>query len=177
MGDMTAPILTITSRKYDGTFRFSTDVAVLHRSPTVVLGLGAPGRVVRRAEGERVRHDWSLEYLPLDKPYNIVGFYDADGALLYHFCNALVPPVVRGDRMEYVDLDLDVAVRPDGSYSVEDRDQFEVNRRRMAYPPDVASLALRAVSELEALAVAGGHVFGCSRLDEARPRLLELYGR
>lgn len=174
---MTCSTLTITSRKYDGTFRFTTEVAVLHRSPTVVLGLGAPGRVVRRAEGERVRHDWSLEYLPLDKPYNIVGFYDADGALLYHFCNALVPPDLDGGRMEYIDLDLDVVVRPDGSHSVEDRDQFEVNRERMVYPAEVASLALGAVAELEALAASQGHVFGCSRLDEARARLLELYGR
>lgn len=167
--------LHIVSRKYDGTFRFATNVEVLHSSCATILGLGAPGREVRRANGVKVRQDWSLEYLPLDKPYNIVSFFGPDGHLLYHFCNVLSLTRYTGSLLSYVDLDLDVVVQPDGSFALEDRDEFEANARRMNYPEDLVLLARDAAQRLEDMARQRGHVFGCSRLDEARALLLEMY--
>ena len=163
------------SRKYDGTFRFSTDAELLHASHTALLGRGEPGRTVRRAEREVVRRDWSLEYLPLRAPYNIVSFFGLDGSPLYHFCNVLLPPILESDTLSYVDLDLDVVVWPGGAYEVQDRDQFERNAVEMAYPPEVVELAWRSLGELEALASAGGHLFGCRERGEAERKLLELY--
>lgn len=167
--------LLIVSRKYDGAFRFSTEVEVLHRSNSLVLGLGSPGRLVTRHSGEERADNWSLEYLPLNEPFNIVSFFDVHGNVRYHFCNAITPPELTGDTLSYCDLDLDVRVLPDGSYTVEDRDQFEHNSRSMRYPGALRRAALNAVDRLVALAVGGGHVFRCSRLETARARLLEIY--
>jgi protein associated with RNAse G/E len=167
--------LTIVSRKYDGAFRFATEVELLHRSPALLLGLGGPGRVVRRPWGVSRAAGWSLEYLPLDRPYNIISFFAPDGSLRRHFCNALTAARVEGSVLSYVDLDLDVVVRPDGSHVVEDREQFERNARAMGYPSGVRALALDAVARLGALAEGGGHLFGCRTLEEARARLLQLY--
>ncbi len=118
---------------------------------------------------------WSLEYLPLDKPYNIVSFCSPDGAIKRHFCNVLVEQALEGDTLSYVDLDLDLSVLPDGTYEVEDRDQFEQNAREMGYSQEVRSLALASLEELIGLARTRGHVFACTRLEEARELLLTLY--
>lgn len=172
--------LRIESRKLDGTFRFETEVGLLYRSQHVLLGRGEPGRRVRRHDGERVREDWSLEYLPLDQPYNIVSFFEPDGRTRDHFCNVLSGARVArlGEYdLSYVDLDLDLLVRSDGSHLTLDRDQFEANARAMRYPPPLIAVAEHALRTLQALAEGGGHVFGCATLPEAEARLLELYAR
>ncbi|MEJ7654669.1 MAG: DUF402 domain-containing protein [Chloroflexia bacterium] len=169
-------MLTVVARKYDGTARFRLELEMLHRSPQVVLALGSPGRRFERP-GELIQRpsNWSLNYLPLDMPYNIVGYYDSDGELLYHFCNVLTSVEITVGVLQYVDLDLDVVVPPDGDPEVHDRDEFEANARTMNYPQHVRDLAEAAAQELAELACAGGHVFGCRRLEEAEARLFELY--
>lgn len=137
-----------------------------------MIGLGLPGRPTLHGNTAGGRDDWSLEYLPLDLPYNIVSFFDPGGHLKYHFCNVLTDARLDGSVLSYVDLDLDVVVTPDGGVRVEDEDQFERNSAAMGYPPEVRALALGAVEELVSLARAGGHVFGCSTLEAARHRLL-----
>ncbi|MBA2364399.1 MAG: DUF402 domain-containing protein, partial [Chloroflexia bacterium] len=78
--------------------------------------------------------------------------------------------------LSYVDLDLDVVVHPDGTYRIEDREQFEVNAQVMRYPPRLVELAESAVRDLVHLAEQRRHLFSCTRLDEAEQRLLSLYG-
>ncbi|MDQ3327658.1 MAG: DUF402 domain-containing protein [Chloroflexota bacterium] len=168
--------LTITSSKYDGEFRFSMDVDLLYASSSLLLARGQPGRVIRRSDGVRLSPYWSLEYLPLDRPYNIVSFFTRDGAIDHHFCNVLVSPRLENDVLSYIDLDLDVVVRPDGKYRVEDREQFEVNALVMRYPSDLVDLAQSALRDLVCLAEQRGHLFSCTRLDEAQQLLLSLYG-
>lgn len=193
--------ISIVSRKYDGSYRFRLEVDLLYASASVLLGLGRPGRPMVREVGESAPDNWSLEYLPLDKPYNIVSVFDLEGALKHHFCNVITPPrlEVRGQipmsvcsgsqssrqdhppdqtshgTLSYIDLDLDVVVWPDGTYTVEDRDQFERNAVLMGYPSTLQELALGALDELTGMAMQGGHLFSRTRLDEARAQLLALY--
>lgn len=164
--------LTIVTRKYDGTFRFRTEIEAVRVSDSAVIGLGHPGRPVLRGSARSRRDDWSLEYLPLHRPYNIVSFFDLDGRLKYHFCNVLMQARLDGDVLSYIDLDLDVVVTVEGEARVEDREEFEHNAGSMRYPGAVRELALGAVDELLDLVRSGGHVFGCRGLDEARERLL-----
>ena len=167
--------LTIVSSKYDGRFRFSMDVDLLYGSSSLLLARGRPGRVIRRADESRVGPYWSLEYLPLDRPYNIVSFFTPDGAIHQHFCNVLTSPRLTDDVLSYVDLDLDVIVLPDGTYRVEDREEFERNARALCYPPRLVSLAEAAVGNLVRLVEEREHLFACTSLDEAERLLLSLY--
>ncbi len=167
--------LTIVSSKYNGRFRFSMDVDLLYSSPTLLLARGRPGRVIRRADASRESPYWSLEYLPLDRPYNIVSFFTPDGAIHQHFCNVLTSPQLADGVLSYVDLDLDVIVLPDGTHRVDDRDELERNARVLRYPPHLVSLAESAVRDLVRLVEERGHLFSCTRLDEAERLLLSLY--
>ena len=137
--------------------------------------MGRPGRTIHRWDGVAASPYWSLEYLPLDRTYNIVSWFGPDGAVVRYFCNVLTGQRLEGGALSYVDLDLDLVVEPDGAWELQDEHEFGRNAALMGYPPEVQTLALSAVEELVGLARSGGHLFRCSNLDEARERLLALY--
>lgn len=71
-----------------------------------------------------------------------------------HFVDIITPPVwVSQDRYEMIDLDLDVAVRLDGTVEVQDEDEFEVHQVRYGYTEEMIRGAemetARIVGELE----------------------------
>lgn len=80
-------------------------------------------------------------------------------------------PVLYPDRITAVDLDLDILRWRDGRVTEEDRDEFELHQRQMAYPAEVVAGAERAARWLEAAITAGEAPFddtGAKWLDTAR---------
>jgi uncharacterized protein len=62
-----------------------------------------------------------------------------------HFVDIVTPPRwVSPWRYEMIDLDLDVALRQDGSVEIQDEDEFEVHQVRYGYSHDMIE---RAVAE------------------------------
>ena len=90
----------------------------------------------------------STEYYWLDRWYNVFRFGDSDGRLKNFYCNVNQPPAFDGHVLSYVDLDIDVLIAPDFTYSVLDVDDFEENAKRYAYPVEVQANARRALEEL-----------------------------
>lgn len=77
------------------------------------------------------------------------------------YIDVATPPVwVSDDRVELVDLDLDVVRLPDGSVEVLDRDEFALHQRLLGYPPSWVSAAERTAAELAAALRAGAEPFG-----------------
>ena len=93
----------------------------------------------------------SVEYYWLDRWYNIFRFHEPDGTLRNYYCNVNMPPVLTGGTLDYVDLDIDVLVWPDGRREVLDREEFEANAKAFDYPRTVRSAAENALSELIAM--------------------------
>ena len=90
----------------------------------------------------------STEYYWLDRWYNIFRFSDRSRTLQNFYCNVGLPPSFDGRVLSYVDLDIDVLVKPDFSYQVLDLEDFEENARRYDYPLEVRDKARAALSEL-----------------------------
>ena len=90
----------------------------------------------------------STEYYWLDRWYNVFRFSDRSGTLNSFYCNVNMPPSFDGHVLQYVDLDIDVLVRPDFSYQVLDLEDFEVNARSYDYSPEVHENAHAALAEL-----------------------------
>ncbi len=70
------------------------------------------------------------------------------------FIDIVTPPVwVSEDRVEMVDLDLDVVVHADGTIEIEDEDEFEVHQVKYGYSAEMIRMAeaetKRVVSMLE----------------------------
>jgi protein associated with RNAse G/E len=93
----------------------------------------------------------SIEYYWLDRWYNVFRFLEPDGSLRNFYCNVNLPPEFDGFTLTYVDLDIDIIVRPDFSYEILDRDEFEQNAERFRYPVPVIDGAERALLELRSM--------------------------
>jgi uncharacterized protein len=59
-----------------------------------------------------------------------------------------MPPKFDGQVLSYIDLDIDVLVEPDWSFSVLDVDDFENNIKLYNYPVEIQHHARQAVIEL-----------------------------
>jgi uncharacterized protein len=83
-----------------------------------------------------------------DRWYNIFQIHDRnDDSLKGWYCNITRPAVITSDRIEYIDLALDLLVFPDGRQLVLDQDEFD------ELPLDDATRqkAFGALSELQKL--------------------------
>lgn len=68
-----------------------------------------------------------------------------------HFVDIVTPPRWVGEsRYEMVDLDLDVAVRHDGSVEIQDEDEFEVHQIQYGYTQVMIETARRVTDEVAA---------------------------
>ena len=106
---------------------------------------------------EEVKHDLlgtiaagtiSTEYYWLDRWYNVFRFGARDAKFQYFYCNVSMAPGFDNHVLSYIDLDIDVLVKPDFTYQVLDREDFEDNALRYGYPVEVQDKAHRALAEL-----------------------------
>lgn len=98
------------------------------------------------------------EYAPVDLTFVMCAPHDGWWHLYYngvnarklsHFIDIATQPVwVTADRVEMVDLDLDVIVRIDGSSEIDDQDEFEVHQIQYGYPQEMVE---RAADEAQRL--------------------------
>lgn len=96
--------------------------------------------------------------------FNVFVNCNADGSLWGLYCNVATPITLteahsstNGNaaptlEVGWIDLDLDVRFRPDGSYQLLDEDEFDLHRVAYGYPDEVQNAARRAVDEITALA-------------------------
>lgn len=101
--------------------------------------------------GEIKRGTRLIEYYWLDRWYNVFRFLNDDSSTRLYYCNINKPPVFDGQSLTYIDLDIDVLVRPDYSYEVLDLDEFTSNSRRYRYGPEEKANAENAVGELKGM--------------------------
>jgi uncharacterized protein len=90
----------------------------------------------------------STEYYWLDRWYNVFSFRDPEGERQRFYCNVSMPPEFDGKTLSYVDLDIDVLVERDLSYTVLDLEDFEDNARKLEYPEEVRNQAHHGLAQL-----------------------------
>lgn len=144
--------ITVCTYKYDGTE---------HRRWPAKVSRTADSLLVLDAEfEEEIRHPLlgtipagtiSLEYYWLDRWFNIFRFLQPTGETLNFYCNINTPPRLQDDILSYTDLDIDLLVAPDLSYTILDEDEFEAHAIRFNYPLEVKRQAHLALNELIAL--------------------------
>lgn len=126
--------------------------SLLRREASLMVFDAAFAEEVRHSQlGLIERGTVSLEYYWLDRWYNVFRFQEPGGAFRNFYCNVNMPPAFDGRTLTYVDLDIDIIVRPDFSYEILDMDEFETNAGRFNYPAEVRAGAERALAELLSL--------------------------
>ena len=90
----------------------------------------------------------SLEYYWLDRWYNVFRFMSPTGALQNFYCNVNIAPVLHRGVLSYIDLDMDILVAPDLSFTVLDEDEFIANSAKYRYSQEVQARSHAALGEL-----------------------------
>jgi len=147
-------LVTINSRKYDLKIRKSWKCHLIERDDSLLTLVGEFDSDISHAGlGSIARGTMSKEYYWLDRWYNVFRFCEPDGSFRNFYCNITMPPRFEDLVIDYVDLDLDVIVWPDGRVDTMDEDDFAANALRFGYPPEVQQRALDSLEELR-LAIA-----------------------
>ena len=148
----TGQSITVRVLKYDGAEHRHWQARVFRREGSLlVLEAEFEDDVTHHLLGEIQRGTRTIEYYWLDRWYNVFQFLNDDGQTRLFYCNINLPPAFADGVLSYIDLDVDVLVRPDLSYEVLDLDEFELNAARYGYPSELKSKALAAVDELVAM--------------------------
>lgn len=142
-------IVTIKSLKFDGRISKSWQAELIDESEGLLQFKGVfEHEVDHRKLGLIKKGTVSFEYYWTDRWYNIFRFHEPDGVLRNFYCNVAMPPVLSGDVLEYVDLDLDILADANLNYEILDLDEFEGRRVELNYPAEVVEKARRGLSEL-----------------------------
>jgi protein associated with RNAse G/E len=144
--------IIVRTLKYDGNEhrKWSATLTKIE-GPLIILDAKFEEEIRHPLLGTVATGTRSIEYYWLDRWYNIFRFVQPTGELRNFYCNINVPPVLQGGVLSYVDLDLDVLVAPDLSFTVLDEDEFEANAARFNYPAEVRTRAQDALKQLIAL--------------------------
>ena len=146
---MTPRIYTVISRSYDLSIRRTWTAELVLQSPEALVLEGRFESEVRHSElGLIANGTRSRETFIFGEWFNHFAFFEPDGQLRNHYFNVSMPVKVAGSEVDYVDLDIDVVVWPEGTVGVLDLDEFEQNSARFAYPADVRSTAIRVKDEI-----------------------------
>ncbi|MFT3745180.1 MAG: DUF402 domain-containing protein [Pyrinomonadaceae bacterium] len=141
--------VTVNSRKYDGSIRRSWKCELIERDNNALVFVGVFDRNVSHPDlGEIAAGTISYEYYWLDRWYNIFCFHEPDGTFRNYYCNINMPPTFADGVLDYVDLDVDVVVLPDGRYEILDEDEYLQNALRFEYPDSVKTNAAAALAEV-----------------------------
>ena len=141
--------VNVRAYKYDGALHRSWGAELVRKEGSlVVLDAKFPDEIVHELLGTIAAGTHSLEYYWLDRWYNVFRFAEPDGKLRNYYCNVNVPAKFDGETLSYVDLDLDILVDPNFSYSILDVEDFERNARLYGYTEEVKTNARQALAEL-----------------------------
>lgn len=141
--------IEVRVHKYDGAEHRRWPAALVkHDGPLLVLDAVFKEEIDHELLGKIASGTISTEYYWLDRWYNIFRFSDRSGRFQNFYCNVSMTPLFDGLVLSYVDLDIDVLVKPDFSYQVLDLEDFEENARAYHYPQEVRKNAQAALTDL-----------------------------
>ena len=144
--------VTVISRKYDLSIRRTWQCRLIERNESLLTLVGEFEESVEHSDlGSVEKGTISYEYYWLDRWYSIFRFHKPAGDLRNYYCNINMPPEFDGAILNYVDLDIDLIVWPDGRIITVDEDDFQENAEKFQYPPNVRRNAFDSVHELRSL--------------------------
>lgn len=156
--------LTMSQRKWPDRPHWVYDMTVLGADARGIWAGVPRGTPARRGDGPIRELSGFVVLVPDAEPWIVECYPDHADVAVY--VNVGTVPTIADSRVIQVDLDLDVALRHDGSVAIEDRDEFLANRTR--YPRELAELAEQAADRAASLLTGNADAFG------ARPWLGKL---
>lgn len=149
----------LRATKYDGSPHWIQPFRVESDDGNLLVATYRARTPIYTSRGEfRSPYD-SKVYFWRDRWFNVFRLSRPGCSIALWYCNITTPPVYSRCELKYVDLDLDVCVRPNGCIELLDSDEFVVHRKIFGYSQDVIEKAEAAVVEVSELARGNGFPF------------------
>lgn len=141
--------ITVRTYKYDGTEHRHWRAQLTRRENSLlILDAIFEEEIQHPLLGIIARGTLSTEFYWLDRWYNIFRFHQPSGEIRNFYCNINVPPVFHRNVLSYIDLDMDILVAPNLSYSILDEDEFAANASLFKYPLEIQRQSRQALKQL-----------------------------
>jgi protein associated with RNAse G/E len=141
--------VTVNSRKFDGSIRRSWHGELANFDEPLIELIGSFDRDVDHPDLGRIQTGTvSHEFFWTNRWYNVFRFHEPSGELRNYYVNLAMPPTFTNNVIDYVDLDIDILIWPDGGFEVLDVEDFEANSVLFDYP---TGLKLKVETELDSL--------------------------
>jgi uncharacterized protein len=121
---------------------------------------GRAGISLQRGDDEPVTQGHDFVQLIPDRGWYVAAYNDVADARLEIYVDVTTPPVITGDVIEAVDLDLDVLRARDGRVLLDDEDEFEEHQVLYGYPPEIIEGAKASADRLMVAVRARDEPFG-----------------
>ena len=147
---MTDQWFTVNSRKYDFSLSRSWQARLVEKTVEAVVLEGFFEKDVAHhhlgliKEGTR-----SLETFFLDRWYNYFAFFEPSGEFRNYYVNISMPPRLGPVTVDYVDLDIDLILWPNGDIAELDLDEFFANSKLYGYPLHVRRRVLELKNNIK----------------------------
>ena len=144
--------ILLRATKYDGTAHWIQPFTVVSDDGDLLQTDYRARTPIFTSRGEfRSPYD-SHVYFWRERWYNVFRLSKPGCALALWYCNVTTPPSLQGTQLNYVDLDLDLIVRPGGDIELLDSDEFQEHQAEYAYPRELIAHAEQAACEVYDLA-------------------------
>jgi hypothetical protein len=141
--------IRVEALKYDRSIHRSWDCSLIGETDELWEFVGIfPVEIRHPLLGVIRPNTVSYEFYWKNRWYNVFRFHEPEGELRNFYCNVNLPPVLRGNILTYVDLDIDVLVAPDFGYQILDLDEFEENAIKHQYPAETIEKAQASLCEV-----------------------------
>jgi protein associated with RNAse G/E len=145
--------IQVVSRKYGGELRDEYAAFLYAETPGTLVVYTPPGTMdfdYRKGAWSQAP-DGLVELYFTDKWYTVWHICEQNSQRNLIYAHISMPAVLAGDRLEWVDLDLDYRVHLDGSIELLDEAEFVHNSQTLGYPAQVIASARAACGGIEQL--------------------------
>lgn len=142
-------LVTVYKKKFDGyeSRRFQAEVVESPHPDWITTFSDASIHPSFKANGPSYTSPYHVYFLSTTKMLVASFYFTATGELQEAQCDVAMPATVDGDAITFIDLELDLIVRPDGSHYLRDFHEFADHRVRMGYSPEMVNGARSALLE------------------------------
>jgi len=136
--------VVVRKPKFDGAVRYEWDGDLVKESAAWAVVLHDSRRHRKRQSDSPAPDDeggFGFHYLGMDGPVTVLFWFDLRGRFVDAKCDAALPATADGDRIDFVDLDLDVVVLPGFTHYVRDQEVFAERSVSMAYSEEAKHAA------------------------------------
>ncbi|MFC4077679.1 DUF402 domain-containing protein [Salinithrix halophila] len=144
----TGDILRIESYKHNGKLHRTWERSIVLEGGDPLLLANRNVRVTEADGRQWISRNLAICQFHRTKWFNTIVLFNFRKKYRW-YCNIASPCRLEAERLIYTDYDLDLSVDETGKARWLDRNEFEENRRRMAYPQHVIREVKRAAAELD----------------------------